>query len=159
MSLNDFVYTYLTPSNIIIILVLFLIILSTIIIVLILTSLKEKQNVINITEEKKDFDLKDATKKLEESMNKERIMSISDYENEQEEKAIISYDELLKRASSLTINYEDEPSVDGIKVRKVEVEKGEPRKTELPKPRNRSFYTYEREEEFLKALKQFRANL
>ena len=161
MSVNDFVNTYLTPSNIIIILVLFLIFLSTIIIVLILTSLKERKNepIIDIKEEKKDFDLRDVTKNLEENMNKERIMSTTEYENEQEQKAIISYDELLKKASSLTINYEDEPDIDGIKVRKVEVEKGKPGSAEIPKPRNKSFYSYEREEVFLKALKQFRANL
>lgn len=161
MNLDNFVYTYLTPNNIIIILVLFLIVLSTIIIVLILTSLKERKNdnTSILTNDKNDFNINEVSKKLEENMNKERFISVNEYENEQEEKAIISYDELLRNASSLTINYEDEPSVDGVKVRKVEIEREEGKVKELPKSKNRSFYSYEREEEFLKALKQFRANL
>lgn len=160
MNIDNWINTYLTPNNIIIILILFLIILSSIIIVLILTSLKEAKTEKQILDEKKDFDLKDITKMLEENMNSEKFLSVSEYENEQEKKAIISYDELLKNASSLTINYEDEP-IDGVKVRKVEIEKDESNNMKIKTPdlENRSFYSYEKEEEFLKTLKQFRANL
>ena len=166
-KLDNFVYTFLTPTTIILILVLFLIILAAIIIILIWTNIKEdkskKDKILEVNNEvKKDkFDLETVTKLLEENMDKDRVSAVNEYENEQERKAIISYDELLKNASSLTINYEDEPAVDGVKVRKVEIEKSDKplQNDKTPKLDNRSFYSYEREEEFLRVLKQFRANL
>ncbi len=72
------------------------------------------------------------------------------YEEEQEEKAIISYEELLEKASKTILASKDE-NVPGIKITRVApINKGEP--VEIDK-------TYYKEEEFLKALKEFRANL
>ena len=76
-------------------------------------------------------------------------VDINNYEEEQERKAIISYEELLNRASNTTLNYHDE-KIDGLKVSKVEVEDPNIPKKNQP---------YQYEEEFLRALKEFRASL
>ena len=54
---------------------------------------------VNVSEEIKEdvFDLKNVTKELE-SMPKERTIKLTDYEREQEETAIISYDELVTQS-------------------------------------------------------------
>lgn len=54
---------------------------------------------VNVSEEVKEdvFDLKNVTKELE-SMPKERTIKLTDYEREQEETAIISYDELVTQS-------------------------------------------------------------
>ena len=77
---------------------------------------------------------------------------IDEYEAEQENKAIISYDELLKRASSGTISYESEENLGGIRVGKVDTSKIEVTSEEMNRP-------YYREEAFLSALKEFRESL
>lgn len=72
------------------------------------------------------------------------------YEEEQEEKAIISYEELLEKASGTVLASKDE-SIPGIKITRVSpVNKGE--SSEITRP-------YYKEEEFLRTLKEFRANL
>ena len=72
------------------------------------------------------------------------------YEEEQEEKAIISYEELLEKASGTVLASKDE-SVPGIKISRVSpVNKGE--SLDITRP-------YYKEEEFLRTLKEFRANL
>lgn len=73
--------------------------------------------------------------------------NINKYEEEQERKAIISYEELLNRAS-VKLNYKEEKR-EGLKVSKVEID------DPLIPPENR----YNEEEEFLRALKEFRASL
>lgn len=77
-------------------------------------------------------------------------MDIQKYEEEQEQKAIISYDELRERASENVLNVTD-AETEGIKVSNIDVYNI----NEEPKKRN----PYGYEEDFLKALKDFRASL
>ena len=77
---------------------------------------------------------------------------INEYESDQENQAIISYDELLRRASSNNISYESEENLGGIKVSKVDTSKIEIKSEESNKP-------YYREESFLNALKEIRESL
>ena len=76
---------------------------------------------------------------------------IEKYEEEQEKKAIISYEQLVKNASNITLTYkEEEPKKkDAPKVNKIEIEQKEVTPSE----------NYVNEEEFLKILKEFRLNL
>ncbi|MGM9834981.1 MAG: hypothetical protein ACI31M_04310 [Bacilli bacterium] len=100
------------------------------------------------------FDLSAVTQELEraEKMN----IDLTPYEAEQEEKAIISYDELLQARNDLKINYEDEISDDGIVVKKVNMENMTSyiENDEEKADTNVKVISYEKEEAFLESLKQ-----
>ncbi len=76
---------------------------------------------------------------------------IAKYEEEQEKKAIISYEQLLKNASNVTLSYKEEKNKEksAPKVNKIEIEQKEVSEAEC----------YLAEEEFLKILKEFRISL
>ena len=75
---------------------------------------------------------------------------IQKYEEEQEKKAIISYEQLLRNAANISISYTEEKREDGApKVNKIEVEKKDVTEAQ----------SYIEEEQFLKILKDFRTSL
>lgn len=111
-----------------------------------------------IVEEQKEVeDLKSVVSTIE---NKEpRTSELTEYEAEQEEKAIISYAELLEKNKKARLNAEKK-SHEEIVIKKIDLdtltenkepEENEPVKEE--KKENIVFYNYQREEEFLKCLK------
>ena len=127
-------------------------------------------------EEKKnqDLDLKSLTKELEAAPKEKNI------ELEQEEKAIISYEELVNANKNLSINYSDTDELDNIVVKKVDLENtgkinineinaameaeknsepSEPVKVEESTPISVPIATYDHEEEFLKDLKQLQSSI
>lgn len=85
-------------------------------------------------------------------------ISLTNYEKDQEEKAIISYEELLEKNKEGSINYNDEAVIDDeISVRKIDLdhiindnEKNQDKKINVDS--NNSF-KFAKEEEFLQALK------
>lgn len=95
----------------------------------------------------------DNLKNIVNALEKEKPKSIelTDYEKEQEEKAIISYEELLATKELKPLTYEDTPDdFDEIKIKKVNLDSLINKKEEK-KPI--AFFNYEREEEFLQQLK------
>lgn len=116
-----------------------------------------------VQEKEEVFDLKNVTKELE-SLPKERTIQLTDYEREQEETAIISYDELVTQSiPRLEISkalreevleeydYEvKEDIVEEIKEEKIEEE---------PKEIVRSNDNYDHEESFLDGLKDLKNSL
>lgn len=119
---------------------------------------KENDNV----EKEDNIDLVSLTKSLEEAANKERNIDLTPYEEEQEEKAIISYDELVKAKNDLMINYEDEKEDDGIVIKKVNLDnltKIVEHDDEKIESTPRVTISYEKEEAFLEALKQLQQML
>ncbi len=108
-------------------------------------------------EEGELLDLESLTKKLKEEQT-ERI-SCNEYEKDQEEKAIISYDELVQKHNNYRINYEKEEIIDDLIVKKVNLsnlvnnEKIEDTKREV------RVISYQKEEAFLNALKELNSLL
>ena len=98
-----------------------------------------------------EFDIKNAVKELEEKQPRE--IELTDYEREQEENAIISYDELLSNTRNNKINYVDERINDNVSVKKFDLDNLVSEEEEQPKVAVR-VVTYEHEEAFLAALKQ-----
>ena len=101
-----------------------------------------------VNNEKEEMEeLKNIVSDIENS--KPPVLELTDYEAEQEEKAIISYEELLAKKDSGSITYEEETN-DEVSIKKVNVDA-----LENPSKNKKSvvFYNYEREEEFLKKLK------
>ncbi|MBE6156862.1 MAG: hypothetical protein E7161_03855 [Firmicutes bacterium] len=109
-------------------------------------------------EEGELLDLESLTKKLKAEENSDRI-SCTEYEKDQEEKAIISYEELLEKRNKYAINYEKEEVIDDLIVKKVNlndlVNKNE---EEIIKEEVRVI-SYQKEEAFLSALKELNSLL
>ena len=91
-----------------------------------------------------------AKQRMDELGTTENQKAIAMYEEEQENKAIISYEQLLKNTSNIKVSYTEEQlkGKDAPKVNKVEVER------EVVGPE-----LYLAEDEFLKILKEFRLSL
>lgn len=158
--------------------ILGLVILIVILIYIIKINDDESDEKIVQEEEKveEDLDLMQITKEIDEKAIKP--LSLNDYEKEQEEKAIISYDELLKTKDlQEDINYIKEQNLGDLTVKSVDVEsitkpielpkikeklakmnkkKEEVEMSEEPKP---VLISYEKEEEFLRTLKVLEQSL
>lgn len=92
--------------------------------------------------------------------NDAKPVTFTSYEKEQEDKAIISYDELLSNTGKYEFNYASEDDKDGVSIKKFDLEnlvsesvKGEETKMEV------HLFPLKREEEFLKALKELQKSL
>lgn len=100
------------------------------------------------------FDLKEITKQIEENPREINI-DLTPYEKEQEEKAIISYDELLRSNNAMKINYKEEDKTSGVMVKKVDLDNVAD-KAEKSKDTKVNVISYEKEEAFLEALKKLK---
>lgn len=111
-----------------------------------------------MVEESKSKTLEDIVNKLENNYEPKPI-DLSAYEKEQEDTAIISYDELVKKASN-NISYEDgyDSGLSEITVKKVDSTNTSNTQelVNLPKV---VMMSYDSEEAFLKALKVLQSNL
>lgn len=130
-------------------------------------------------EKEEEIDLQNIVNMIDE--NPKPLVDMTAYEEEQEQKAIISYDELLKAARTSEINYDNEELVDDvIPVKKIQINTMELPKLqeqesvistmELPQKEPKlevdtvssipasetqiKLFSYEKEEAFLKALQQ-----
>lgn len=106
-------------------------------------------------------DLQSITKDLESKQNEKNI-DFTPYEEEQEERAIISYDELVEASKNVSINYSEEKNIDDVLIKKVDLDNTgkielDPIKKELNS--KVEVVSYEHEEAFLKALKQLQSLL
>lgn len=109
-------------------------------------------------EEEELIDLNTLTEKLKKEET-ERV-DVTDYERDQEEKAIISYDELLKKHNNYSINYEEEKVIDDVVVKKINlndlINTNETDNTINERVR---IVSYDKEEAFLNALKELNSLL
>ncbi len=114
------------------------------------------------TEKKNHVDLEAITQNIERDY-KPAIVRLTSYEQEQEDNAVISYDELIKRKNE-EFNYDSEYKNDtNVDVKKIDLEnEPEVQAREAKVESNEikaSLNNYESEEDFLKALKQLQSNL
>jgi len=101
-------------------------------------------------------ELKSSSKVLED-LAKQKAIEMTPYEEEQEEKAIISYEELLSKTQNVSISYSDSTISDDISIKKVDLEKtGKIELDPIKKETNTKIpsLAYAHEEEFLNTLKQ-----
>ena len=112
-------------------------------------------------ETKERFDLEKITKNIERDYKPINVRPTS-YEQEQEENAIISYDELVQQINSNKINYDTNYIHDNeIDVKKIDVDNEVPESTKQvdDSVNGLTCMNYEKEEDFLKALKQLQSTL
>ena len=104
-------------------------------------------------EEGELLDLNSLTEKLKQE-EKDRI-DVTLYERDQEEKAIISYDELIQKHHNYAINYEEEKVLDDdVVVKKIDLNNLVKESTEVKNGIEARVISYKREEDFLQALKE-----
>lgn len=116
----------------------------------------------NLVEEYNDeegelLDLESLTKKLQQEES-ERI-TCTEYEKDQEEKAIISYEELLQKHNKYAINYEKEEIMDDLIVKKVNLNDLVNKNAEEKFETEVRAISYQKEEAFLDALKELNSLL
>ena len=159
----------LTKQDIILIILVLTLLIITIILLSYIKILKNN-NLQNkdITDLEKEIDNKDATMELTnlqedvkelEQKAKEHEVKMTPYEEEQEEKAIISYDELLKRSSNVSIGYSSFSNEDDVLVKQVDLNNtGKIELDPIQKEINSKvrIINYEHEEAFLNALKELK---
>jgi hypothetical protein len=112
-------------------------------------------------EEKNDNELNDLKAITEALENAEpSAVNLNQYEEEQEEKAIISYDELIKRKNDFAINYSEEENIDDdLTIKKVDLDHLLNKEIVVKPEIKVSVISYEKEEAFLKALKSLQQKL
>ena len=153
-NLFGFLYT-LSMGDYIFLVCTFLILVALIYVIYLIKKDDEK-HYINKTE----IDTLESIKETIEKEYKPETIILTDYEKEQEENAIISYDELLKNKNKLNISYDEEyePNTSEVLVKKINISENNEEiknKSEL----SVKLMSYDKEEAFLKALKQLQQNL
>ena len=122
----------------------------------------EDEEEIMEVKNQEELDLQNISRAIEEQLPKPIILN--DYEKEQEEKAIISYDELIASQNNKgkVINYKEEKEIDGLKVKSFDLDnltKNEEQPTPKDELQNPILFDYKKEEEFLKTLKKLQQTL
>lgn len=99
-------------------------------------------------------------KEIRENMkNDDVVINFTDYEKDQEEKAIISYDELLNKSNKYGLNYEKEDVYDDLSVKKVDLDNLVNKDSEIKVNSDVRVISFAKEEAFLEALKRLQKEL
>ena len=120
---------------------------------------------INNESEEKEKDLEETqemkiAKELRDSMkNSEPTIKFTDYEKDQEDKAIISYDELLNKGNNYELNYEKEEMHGDLSVKKVDLDNLVNKNNNTVSNIEVRLISFQKEEAFLEALKRLQKEL
>ena len=120
---------------------------------------------IKINNETEEKDLEETqemkiAKELRDSMkNSEPTIKFTDYEKDQEDKAIISYDELLNKGNNYELNYEKEEMHDELSVKKVDLDNLVNKNNNTVSNIEVRLISFQKEEAFLEALKRLQKEL
>lgn len=120
---------------------------------------------IKINNETEEKDLEETqemkiAKELRDSMkNSEPTIKFTDYEKGQEDKAIISYDELLNKGNNYELNYEKEEMHDDLSVKKVDLDNLVNKNNNTVSNIEVRLISFQKEEAFLEALKRLQKEL
>ena len=121
---------------------------------LVLNEIEKVNNNPNI-DNIKDNDLKE----IATALKNVKPIDFTPYEKEEEEKAIISYDELLSNTGQYELNYLDEDKTGDVLVKKVDLNNLINVKTSEPIKMEVHLMSLRKEEEFLKTLKELQKSL
>ena len=135
--------------------------LISIIIVLVLLYYTNKKENMKMKDTKERFDLESITKNISENYKPVNI-KLTTYEEEQEENAIISYEELVRQTNNNRINYDTSyvHTESDIDVKKIDLDNDVNSKSVVSNEKSGlTLMSYEKEEEFLKTLRQLQGTL
>ena len=113
-----------------------------------------------VSEKKDDFDIEAVTKAIEKDYKPETIR-LTSYEEEKENNEVISYEELLKNKDKISVSYDDEYEFEEptLSVKKFDLTNTSETPVIDESKLKVQLMSYEKEEEFLKALKDLQSNL
>ena len=120
---------------------------------------------IKINNETEEKDLEETqemkiAKELRDSMkNNDATIKFTDYEKDQEDKAIISYDELVNKGANYELNYETEEMHDDLSVKKVDLDNLVNKSNSTASNIEVRVISFQKEEAFLEALKRLQKEL
>jgi hypothetical protein len=143
----------MNTSDIIFILIIIVLLILAVIVLLLIK--REENKIMSVEEKSKKtmLDLDKITANIERDYKPLNI-ELTSYEQEQEDNAVISYEELKNKSTNVT--YEEEPDETGVK--KIDFNKtidlDHTQKIDVPLLSN-----YEKEEAFLRALRQLQKDL
>ena len=129
--------------------------------VIVLRALKNKEEIMSSeAKSRRDMiDLEKITKNIERDYKPANI-NLTSYEQEQEDNAIISYQELLNSKDKNHVNYDGSfNNKTDIDIKKVDLSNNEKNAYDEHNQINITLMIYEKEEAFLKALKQLKIDL
>lgn len=129
--------------------------------VIVLRALKNKEEIMSSeAKSRRDMiDLEKITKNIERDYKPANI-NLTSYEQEQEDNAIISYQELLNSKDKNHVNYDESfNNKTDIDIKKVDLSNNEKNAYDEHNQINITLMSYEKEEAFLKALKQLKIDL
>ncbi len=129
--------------------------------ILYLIKCSDGEEALNVVSDKKDdFDIEAVTKAIEKDYKPETIR-LTSYEEEQENNAVISYEELLKNKDKISVSYDDEYEFEEptLSVKKFDLTNTSETPVIDESKLKVQLISYEKEEEFLKALKDLQSNL
>lgn len=129
--------------------------------VIVLRALKNKEEIMSSeAKSRRDMiDLEKITKNIEKDYKPANI-NLTSYEQEQEDNAIISYQELLNSKDKNHVNYDGSfNNKTDIDIKKVDLSNNEKNGYDEHNQINITLMSYEKEEAFLKALKQLKIDL
>ena len=99
-------------------------------------------------------------REIQENLGKEENnVKFTEYERDQEDKAIISYDELLNKGNNYSLNYEAEEMKDDVSIKKVKLDDLVNKSGEASPKVDVRVISFAKEEAFLQALKQLQKEL
>ena len=112
-------------------------------------------------EEKEETAEMKIVKEIRENMKSddEVVIKFTDFEKDQEDKAIISYDELLNKNNNYGLNYEKEDIYDDLSVKKVNLDNLMNNNSESKVNSEIRVISFAKEEAFLEALKRLQKEL
>ncbi len=129
--------------------------------IMVLRALKNKEEIMSSeAKSRRDMiDLEKITKNIERDYKPANI-NLTSYEQEQEDNAIISYQELLNSKDKNHVNYDGSfNNKTDIDIKKVDLSNNEKNGYDEHNQINITLMSYEKEEAFLKALKQLKIDL
>lgn len=129
--------------------------------VIVLKALKNKEEIMSSeAKSRRDMiDLEKITKNIERDYKPANI-NLTSYEQEQEDNAIISYQELLNSKDKNHVNYDGSfNNKTDIDIKKVDLSNNDKNGYDEHNQINITLMSYEKEEAFLKALKQLKIDL
>ena len=161
MKIFDDIYNFLLALRFVDIVFYFSILILMILVIILIYFIKinkleeDEKNKLGETQEMK------IAKELKENMNKEeKMIQFTDYEQDQENKAIISYDELVnKENNNYELNYETEEMHDDLSVKKVNLDNLVNKSNSAVSNIEVRVISFQKEEAFLEALKRLQKEL
>ncbi|MBD9106529.1 hypothetical protein EGP99_01840 [bacterium] len=161
MKIFSDIYNFIMALRFVDIVFYFSILILMILIVILIYFIKinkleeDEKNKLGETQEMK------IAKELRDNMkSSDKMIQFTDYEKDQEDKAIISYDELLnKETNNYELNYETEEMHDDLSVKKVDLDNLVNKSNNAVSNLEVRVISFQKEEAFLEALKRLQKEL